>query len=511
MRVEAGCFVSLLLCITELVCSNLLDGVEKLEDLLGVLNPHVHPEGQESMEEELIRGDKIYWTDKELNQVKSMTETRELRNERLSPSVYQELTPAQDRQMFLSEKFDLSFIENKYTELLESLPTLIDTAVEVITETAATKTMLGYTMIVGFMVGAVLDTVALVTLAPNSLGQAVALIVTDKYYQGVLHFLWWYAFGFSGPWMFPGTFGQGLPDIEVSSKDFFHLVRDYNLSLNIQSFTDKSPVAAVLLRENVKRDFNRRFAPVISRGEFAESERVIDTFNQLLSLVHYHSHLAGPPPQPSQTDLQLLDQSLEQLWDEMILMEDEVRVEIKARKAQTTTINIFIALLNVAGMIGGVVMGSGRASRELGEDELSKIEKKEKDFTDLVSDVVYWLFKEDHPSLYVKELGAAAMTTAPLAWGYSYIFPYLLFLESLEPSCGPGDKIYAKYEDLRSVRRLLEDGRRVGVRWRVDRWWQEIQEGLHCLLNTEEGVRLTNTIDMFHVLATHRINLSSDL
>ena len=183
MRVEAGCFVSLLLCITELVCSNLLDGVEKLEDLLGVLNPHVHPEGQESMEEELIRGDKIYWTDKELNQVKLMTETRELRDERLSSSVGLALTPAQDRQMFLSEEFDLSFIENKYTELLESLPTLIDTAVEVITETAATKTMLGYTMIVGFMVGAVLDTVALVTLAPNSLGQAVALIVTDKYYQ----------------------------------------------------------------------------------------------------------------------------------------------------------------------------------------------------------------------------------------------------------------------------------------------------------------------------------------
>ena len=192
----------------------------------------------------------------------------------------------------------------------------------------------------------------------------------------------------------------------------------------------------------------------------------------------------------------------------MIVMEEEVRVEIKARKAQTATIKIFIALLNVAGMIGGVVFSSGRASWELGEDNLTKIEEKEKDFADLVGDVVSWLVKEDHPSLYVKELGAAALITAPLAWGYSYIFPYLLFLESVEPGCGPADQIYAQYEELRSVRRLLEaGGRREGARWRLDSWWQEIQAGLHCLLNKEEGARLTNTIDMFHVLAIYRINL----
>ena len=95
----------------------------------------------------------------------------------------------------------MNFVEAKYSQLMESLPSLIDEAGAVVSKAVATSNMLGFTLVGGFITGAVLDSLALVMLNPNSLSHAVTLIVTDKYYQGVLHWLWWYAFGFSG--MFP--------------------------------------------------------------------------------------------------------------------------------------------------------------------------------------------------------------------------------------------------------------------------------------------------------------------
>jgi len=470
-------------------------GIQSLEEFLGVLNPgsnHDHPE------EDLSHNEGIT---KHVNQ-----------------SEERELTPAQDRQLLLPAPagdvgpaifvFDLPFLEQKYTELVQSLPLIIDDARDVITETIATKKMLGNTIIAGFMVGAILDTVAVVMLKPHSLAHAVTLIVTEKYYQAALHFLWWYAFGFSGPWMFPATFGAGSPEIQASSRDYFQLLRDHDLTLNIQSFTEKSPIVATLLIENLKRDFSERFGEIIRQREYVEAETVVETFNQMISLVSHHSQLTGPlAADPVEADLALLDQSLESLWDEMRLIEGEVTVDIRARRAETAAINVFIALLNMGGMIANVIMNSG-VVKILSEDANLDLDKmREKDISDKISDVVSWLTEEDPPtSIYIWELGVAALIVAPLCWGYSYTFAYLLFLESVEPGCGPGDQIYARNSDLRTVGALLDSGvSRQTLSWRLDGWWQELQLDLHCLLNTVEGTRLANTIDMFQVLANHRL------
>ena len=348
------------------------------------------------------------------------------------------LTPAQDRQLIVPEGdvFDLNFIETKYSQLMESLPSLIDNAGAVISRDVATSNMLGFTLVGGFVAGAVLDSLALIMLSPHSLSHAVTLVVTDKYFQGVLHWLWWYAFGFSGPALFPGTFGAGDPSFGVSCKDYFSLVAAHNLSLNIQSLTSLSPAEAKLRIENLKRDFSVTFRPILSRSQYVEAELLTETFHQMLSLVSYHSQLSPRPPARGERDELVLDTELSRLWSQLRLEEEEVRAEIRASRAETASLKIFIALLNLGGMIGGIVWSSGLAREKLEGEELSE------DLTDVLA----WLLQEDppRPSKHLRNLGAAALVVAPICWGYSYIFPYLLFLESVQPPCQPTHQIYAK-------------------------------------------------------------------
>ena len=388
------------------------EGLEHLTELLGVLNTTVSRDGE---------GDE------------------------------KPLTPAQDRQLIVLERdeFDLNFVEAKYSQLMESMPSLIDEAGAVVSKAVATSNMLGFTLVGGFITGAVLDSLALLMLNPNSLSHAVTLIVTDKYYQGVLHWLWWYAFGFSGPFLFPGTFVAGSPSLGVSSSDYFSLVSAHNLTLGIQTFTQLSPAKAKLRIEKIRRDFSVTFRPITSRRKYVETELLTETFNQMLSLVSFHSQLSPGPPARGEGDEFLLDAELSRLWSELAVLEEEARTEIRARRAETATIKIFIALLNLGGMIGGIVLSSGLAKERLGEEELSEN----------LSDIPAWLLQSDPPrtSKHVRSLGAAALVMAPICWGYSYIFPYLLFLQSVEPSCPPGQQIYAKLVGLVLVVSLLSN------------------------------------------------------
>ena len=89
-------------------------------------------------------------------------------------------------------------IEERYTLLLQSLPGRIEEAEEAIRETLATQRMLGYTFVVSFALAATLDTLALLLISPKSLSHALTLVLTDKSFHGFLHWVWWYAFGYSG-------------------------------------------------------------------------------------------------------------------------------------------------------------------------------------------------------------------------------------------------------------------------------------------------------------------------
>ena len=69
--------------------------------------------------------------------------------------------------------------------------------------------------------------------------------------------------------------------------------------------------------------------------------------------------------------------------------------------------------------------------------------------------------------------------------------------------------ISSRYIQLGSIKDLLSSGVDIHVlsyfleEWRTDMW-----SGLHCLLNTEEGTKLSDAIDMFYRLALTRFQYS---
>ena len=418
------------------------------------------------------------------------------------------LTPATDRQQRV--QLSAALLAERYTELVQALPGRLEAAREVIVRSVATKNMMGYTFVAAYIIGAILDTVAILLLYPNSLAHALTLVLTDSWSKSSLHWIWWYAFGFSGPWMFPRTFNGGDPDIRAGSEQYFTLLSDLDLTLNIQSFTEKSPAAALILSEKFRREFETRLGPIVNkRGEYLEAELVQQTFNEMLSLVSYHSKLSPGPPATT-TDLDLLDSELQSLWREIRDLVVDTHSEVSARRAETAAIYIFIALLNIGGMLGGVFLAVAKVHEEMGK--LSE-DEKDKDHYEKLTDVANWLFMDHHPSVHVKELGGAALILANLGWGYSYSFIYLLFLEQYDPGCGTIqlDDVYARHLRLSSVRDVLSAGgvTVLELRLQLEEWRREVRRGLHCLLTTEEGGRLSQTISMFHRLATARLDLSN--
>ena len=67
------------------------------------------------------------------------------------------------------------------------------------------------------------------------------------------------------------------------------------------------------------------------------------------------------------------------------------------------------------------------------------------------------------------------------------------------------DIILCRYIQLASIRDLLST--RVDIHvvsYFLEEWRNEMWTGLHCLLNTKEGAKLSDAIDMFYRLALTR-------
>ena len=64
---------------------------------------------------------------------------------------------------------------------------------------------------------------------------------------------------------------------------------------------------------------------------------------------------------------------------------------------------------------------------------------------------------------------------------------------------------------LSSIGDLLSGGISVPViRYFLEEWRTEMLSGLQCLLNTEEGGKVLDTIDMFYQLALTRLKFTTD-
>ena len=333
----------------------------------------------------------------------------------------------------------------------------------------------------------------------------------DKYHSarwvGRIGFYWFYAFGFGGPWYFPSTFSGGQAHLACSSTDFLALLAEHGLTLNIASFTSRPPGPRSVLLARLRRDFTTRLGCVVGKaGDYRGAAAVGAAWQQLLSLVELHEQL-GPARSPGPSDLAALDEELQQLWTGLPDAVAAVHGEVVASRASTAAVTVFVGLLNVLGLIFHVVLQiasvKGGEAEAVGPGPVAEIPQQ------LGGGPVGGGDGEEDKHL---KLGEALLIAAPFGWGYGYVMTYFLFLEPVNPGCGPLQlaAIQARYPGLGSVGDLLAGGATgLEVRYLVDSRRRELDLALHCLLTTQEGAKLANMLDMFDSLAHTRIDFST--
>ena len=329
----------------------------------------------------------------------------------------------------------------------------------------------------------------------------------DKYHSaqwvGRIGFYWFYAFGFGGPWYFPSTFSGGHAHLTCSSTDLLALLAEHGLTLNIASFTSRPPGPRSVLLARLRRDFTTRLECVVGKaGDYRGAAAVAAAWQQLLSLVELHEQL-GPARSPGPADLAALDGELQQLWAGLPDAVAAVHGEVVASRARTAAVTVFVGLLNVLGLIFHVVLQiasvKGNEAEAVGPGPVAEIPQQ------------LGGGGEEEEDKHLK-LGEAILIAAPFGWGYGYMMTYFLFLEPVNPGCGPLQlaAVQARYPGLGSVSELLAGGATgLEVRYLVDSRRRELDLALHCLLTTKEGAKLANMLDMFDSLAHTRIDFST--
>ena len=84
---------------------------------------------------------------------------------------------------------------------------------------------------------------------------------------------------------------------------------------------------------------------------------------------------------------------------------------------------------------------------------------------------------------------------------FTYLVDYELF-----------DSCDSRYVQIGSIKDLLDSGvGHTAASYFLEEWRREMFLRLHCLVNTEEGLKLADTIDMFVSMAQTRIDFSEDI
>jgi len=410
---------------------------------------------------------------------------------------------AQDRQFAMSlSDLSVNTIQDIFEETMLKLPNDIDLARDIIIEKIAKKNMLGYTIAFGYFLGAALDTIADFLFNERFLTD----IILDRCLWFHLGWLWFYAAGFAGPWLFPSTFNGGDPDLLCSSEDFFTMLADTELNTDISSITSGSESEVLILSERLRLVFRSRLNCIVGkRKQYPEAEFVHGTFERILDLINLHHRVNTPVRQ--ETGLDLLDAELRRIWDNLPVLVEEVHSDVTASRANRSRIFVFIGLLNLIASIFGVLMelcGAEYANIPGipgGAPFIDAINSNLKTF------IVDGRFSNDFV------LGEGFYAVAEFfGWGYSYHMTYFLFVEEADPGCGleEMDNVYSRYQQLRSLQVLMSTGEVSPevAKYFVAEWKRELGVAFHCLLTTEEGTGLSDTIEMFVTLANYRLDRS---
>jgi len=411
--------------------------------------------------------------------------------------------PAQDRQFatMTMSLDDLSVIniEDNFQQIVMSMPNIIDKSRAAIVEGIATTNMVGYTVGFSYFLGAFLDTIGDFLVEERFLSE----LITDQALWFLMGWLWFYAAGFAGPWLFPSTFGAGNPNLVCSSVDFFAMLAESDLNLNINSITSRSQGEMAILSQRLRTDFNSRLGCIVhKKGKYKEAEQVHNVFERMLSLISLHHHLTGPDP--GQEDIAVLDQELRQLWDRIPVLVEEVHEAVTISRANTAKVYFFVGLLNLGGLISGALL----QATPIDITGTPPVAAAPGAFFGNVANITTG--GQFSNEFYVGE--GLLVAGQIFGWGYGYTMTYFLFMQDADPGCGllDLDNVYSRYQRLSSIEVLLSTGqvKPATVKYFVAEWRRELGVALHCLLSTEEGVRLGDTLDMFVNLANSRLDLT---
>jgi hypothetical protein len=223
------------------------------------------------------RGHKIYFTDEELDRggfyqvVTAENYRHEFNGEKrlqANKGLSDEISDVKDVILnrldsgsSRSDLDDTDSVEESFQRLMMQLPRMVDKARDEISEDIAKHNMLGYTVCGGLVLGALFDIISYMIKKEMLLWE---IFTNETFFWNAVYF-WGYAVGFSGPFLFPDTFRSDDPNLACSSRDFFSVLANSDLSLNIDSLASKSEGELFVLTEQIRREFNLNLGCVLTR------------------------------------------------------------------------------------------------------------------------------------------------------------------------------------------------------------------------------------------------------
>ena len=218
---------------------------------------------------------------------------------------------------------ELQNLEEKYQNILESLPKQINEARDAIVKDIVTKNMLGYVVFFGFFLGFILDVIGELLMNYKGFSEGVQ----DTEYLVLFVALLFNSLG-NGASHLSTVFNAGEPNLQCSSEDFFDVIYVHKQVLDPQQWSKLSEIQASILTERFQRDFSAKLRCVLQRKSgYKEAMIVFNSFQNLLHLVHLRQKLKnvsfGAEPR---NDLKALDSELEKLWDDIVDITDQVKL-----------------------------------------------------------------------------------------------------------------------------------------------------------------------------------------
>jgi len=380
-----------------------------------------------------------------------------------------------------------------FERLLLELPLAVEKAREEIIEDIARRNHLGYTIAVGFFCSAILESIALMFIEDTSSAEPASA----ETLFWTLVTIWSYNAGFAWSYLFPDVFGAGSTNLSCSGQDAARVLRR-GTEARLRS---QGEVAVVV--EQLRRELQLALDCVLAKqGKFELAARTGSLLDELIELYpHVYQVPASkglPDPTMSTT---ALDGALHTIWNQFPLLVEQTVSAAEAMRAYRNTLYSLGALFTILGQLGGTLW----ILSSMNIEEFSTFKFGGFDTTMLK---IQEFLSSGNVATDLK-LGEIFGLLGVTASGYSYNMQYLVLVEEVELTCGLEqlEIVGAVFPNLAWPAQLIHAaGSELKGRRMVAAWRREMRNSLHCLVTTEEGTLLADTIEMYAVLVNRRLD-----